>query len=1627
MVKVHQIYILKLSIICIISIIGVFKAYSQNTLCNDNDCGDVFATYSPVGSNVFCEGATVILKNTSSTKDFEVFYIDWGDGKKDTVRNYDDIKHIYTYSTNFKRCESNAKFNQIISYIGEKKCGTKKSCNTATTVVSVKLSPEPGIELNNEYCISKTIEFKENGCHGESFLWDFGDGKTSTDRNPKHTYLNTGFYNVKLTTTNECGSKSTFKSIRVVDLPRAGFTSDPSLGLCGPNTLQLKMNEDQWGVGSWKIEPKDTFSWIFIDSTYNLKSSDLKIKIKKTGDFIITHISQNACGNDEKTAIYKVYEPPSYSLFAPKDFCEKGVITEKDLKFSVKGDIKSINWSFEGADRNADTSQKFSALTFKKSGWVTMKIETEVCGSIIDKIPINVIQKPAISLSSNPVEFCLGGDTLRLQALPSGGKWKGIGIVDPDKGKFFPENIPENTSIILNYTIDATGCISTDSIKIKIIPNPSLTLTVDSFCLGDSPKILIGLPSGGVFSGMGVDQNTGLFSPNISGKGRFMITYTLNQQNGCQISAKGIVLVDNPPIINLIDTIEFCRNNQISNLNIETGIKSDSSGGKFLWRGNGVLDPSGIFNANLLAENQISTMWVSYERNACLVKDSLFTKNNSASPLQLSKDTTLCIENNIYSLKTNISGGVWTGNGINTQNGMINLTIPKEGEHLYQYIYRPETSCYQKGEVKIRILNPGLNISAGEYIEICPETEEIKLEGAFPMGGTWEGPGLNSKQNQVVKTSFLSPGENKFIYCVTDPENISCKACATKIVYLNPSPLASFDLSETICLNSSIKPINKSKDAVFFRWFTDENQVSEIKNPTFVYANAGQKSLRLEVLSQKKCVATIEKKFKVVAPANIQITLSNNEACAPFDLIISGVTMGDDLMIKWINGKDTVVSKDPPIWKLKGADQDTIYKIEAIAKNNCAEVNAGKSILIHPLPKPVFGAFPTEGCSPLSIKLANVSKGGPLQYHWDFGNGNKSNDSLAQEQFYSLLGTDLKEFKIKLFAENACGKDSIEKKITVYKKDTEAFFEIDSLEGCPPFQLKAKSFSTNGASLNWQLRYPDGKISSSNLSAFNEVLNSSGIYQLILGATKCGTDTFETKINVFPQPEISFPLKEAYCLYDTIKPVLKFQKPENISGIFWEFGDGNFSSSLNPVYNYVKPGEYNIKLTAYSAINSCKSILEKTVQIHPVPDVNFLVDKTAGCPPFSVNIKHAEEPETSYLWNFENENTLIATNPSYLFTKSGLATIQLRSSNKYGCFQISKPQEVLVYPKPMANFSLPNDEFCEFSMLSGLKNKSTGSIQFIWKWMDDTYQEFEPSLTAYKPKGVYGLQLKVKNNFGCQDSIEKSIRINTQSFADFEILSPNICLGNSPIIVNKSKNANQFQWYLGNNLVSTQSSPNFSTKVIGDFHITLITSQDNKCNDSITIAKLVSIFPKPKADFNYRTDFISKTIGEVQFINQSLFSNRYFWDFGDGNTDETLGPLHEYNINRNIKVKLIAYADYINSFTCSDTIIKEIEPEWITTFYAPNALAPESGNADVQIFKPVGIGLKKYEIQIVSPWGEQVWFSNKLADNAPAESWNGRKNNLGPILPQGAYIWQAKITFISGKDQVFTGTVNILR
>jgi len=82
-----------------------------------------------------------------------------------------------------------------------------------------------------------TVNFTYSGNAGYSVLWNFGDGSTSTQQNPTHTYATQGNYSVTMTVSNACGQTVKVKTVSIALLPEAAFSYTPGDG-CAPLTVQ---------------------------------------------------------------------------------------------------------------------------------------------------------------------------------------------------------------------------------------------------------------------------------------------------------------------------------------------------------------------------------------------------------------------------------------------------------------------------------------------------------------------------------------------------------------------------------------------------------------------------------------------------------------------------------------------------------------------------------------------------------------------------------------------------------------------------------------------------------------------------------------------------------------------------------------------------------------------------------------------------------------------------------------------------------------------------------------------------------------------------------------------------------------------------------------------------------------------------------------------------------------------------------------------------------------------------------------------------------------------------------------------------------------------------------------------
>ncbi len=164
----------------------------------------------------------------------------WGDGVIQTLYG-PDFQHTYTaqgnYSVSLKATDNNGCTDSII--------------HVNTVVISKPVASFNGDTLS---CTSHAIAFTNLSTGpGLTWSWDFGDGATSTQLNPVHTYNNEGIYSVSLSIKDIYGcsdfiSKTNY--IRIANA-RANFTVSDTAGSCPPLVVNFMNTSTNYSGYAW--------------------------------------------------------------------------------------------------------------------------------------------------------------------------------------------------------------------------------------------------------------------------------------------------------------------------------------------------------------------------------------------------------------------------------------------------------------------------------------------------------------------------------------------------------------------------------------------------------------------------------------------------------------------------------------------------------------------------------------------------------------------------------------------------------------------------------------------------------------------------------------------------------------------------------------------------------------------------------------------------------------------------------------------------------------------------------------------------------------------------------------------------------------------------------------------------------------------------------------------------------------------------------------------------------------------------------------------------------------------------------------------------------------------------------
>jgi PKD repeat protein len=138
-----------------------------------------------------------------------------------------------------------------------------------------------------------TVQFTDQSTDSSGFEWRFGDGTTSTEQNPVHTYTKPGAYTVTLTASqSNFGSVFTEKPgyITVTDPPTAGFSANVTTGL---SPLSVQFNESVTGSVQY-------YFWHFGDGATSFDQNPVHI-YDTVGTYTVSLMAIGPNGNEVKT------------------------------------------------------------------------------------------------------------------------------------------------------------------------------------------------------------------------------------------------------------------------------------------------------------------------------------------------------------------------------------------------------------------------------------------------------------------------------------------------------------------------------------------------------------------------------------------------------------------------------------------------------------------------------------------------------------------------------------------------------------------------------------------------------------------------------------------------------------------------------------------------------------------------------------------------------------------------------------------------------------------------------------------------------------------------------------------------------------------------------------------------------------------------------------------------------------------------------------------------------------------------------------------------------------------------------------------------------------------------------
>ncbi len=930
----------------------------------------------------------------------------------------------------------------------------------------------------------------------------------------------------------------------------------------------------------------------------------------------------------------------------------------------------------------------------------------------------------------------------------------------------------------------------------------------------------------------------------------------------------------------------------------------------------------------------------------------------------------------------------------------------------------------------------------------------------------WDfGNGIKSQLEQPGTITFnTSPFFNDTTYQITLKAYNGCDTTTWRdSVKIRSNPSARFGVSTTFgCSPFTLVVDNTSLGgpSTYYWDFGNGHRDTTFTNGQLSYTyNIGNvvDTFPVRLIAVNECGIDTQIVDIRIAPNVIrpQVIINGSDlfGCAPHTVSFINATTGATTYT-WSFGDNSapLVTNSSQSTILHTYNTPGVFTVQIDMSNGCSDTAIFRQVTVYQKPVAAFTTNAPVYCLGDSVRVNNTSINA-TNYQWFWGDGQVSATDNPVHVF-AVAG----DYTVKLKADksNSSGSvcfDTAVRNITVLVKPNPFIQSNINTVNCAPFTYTASAPGVTSEAVTWIITDTTVSPSVIILNGINTqyIFKKAGTFTVKMIATNilgC-KDSSQQIFTVRGTPTAGFtPLNLSVCRTDTTVQYTNTSTTNDNGPITYRWIiDGNqVSTNANFTFNYSVPGVgslpklFNTSLVVTNTVG-CSDTAKGTVQLAPTAKANFSIANPNDCLPFIATLVDNTTNATNYQWYVDGVFVSNAPTPVITITDaSKLYKIKLVASNQFSCRPDSFEISFTTRRMPVAAFISSDTLGCTGVLSVATTNRSSFANFYTWDWGDasPTTSFVSPS-HFYNTGGQYVINL-VAGDGTCSDTATQLVRVSTKPLADFAVSNTITCDTARIEFTNLTQNGKSYLWSFGDGTTSVEVDPvkNFAPS-LSPYTVKLVADDGLGCKDSLIKANLITAKVPPVADFFISpTPVITVPNYTFSFTNITQNSSKYVyqWDIGDGTSFNTRDiPSHKYADTGNYPIRLVVLDTSTN---CPDTMIRIARidgfPGWL---YVPNAICPNCIQSNVREFLPKGKGLKDYQLQIFTTWGELIFETKDIdATGAPTKSWDGRYK--GVPVSQDVYVWKIFARFMNGSEWLGmlypgegqykkTGTVTVVR